>query len=133
MAWLLDQKEMLAWLFRSKCLRVKHRKMLQVNTVRDTSCEASSSALDFFFFHMIAILPTRRSNSLLHQILQEAAAQEVPSSKWPEHPSDLPRMWGLGGLLSKSSPLFLLFPLSGCCSLCLKAPYVEATALRVQA
>ena len=128
MAWLLDQKETLAWLFQSKCLRVKHRKMLQDNTGRDTSCEAPSSALDFFFFHMIAILPTRRSDSLLHQILQEAAAQEVPYSKWPEHPSDLPRMWGLGGapfqiltfVLAVPS-IWVLFPLSGCCSLCLRA------------
>ena len=121
MAWLLDQKDTLAWLFWSKCPRVKHRKRLQVNTVRDTSCEAPSSAPDFFFFHMIAISPTRRSDSLPYQSLQEAAAQEVPSSKWPEHPSDLPRMWSLGGLLSRSSPSFLLFPLSGCCSLCLRA------------
>lgn len=50
MAWLLDQKEMLAWLYRSKCLRVKRRKILQVNTVRDTSCEAPSTALEGFFF-----------------------------------------------------------------------------------
>ena len=50
MAWLLDQKEMLAWLYRSKCLRVKRGKMLQVNTVRDTSCEAPSAALKVFLF-----------------------------------------------------------------------------------
>ena len=43
-------EEMLAWLYRSKCLRVKRRKMLQVNTVRDTSCEAPSAALKVFFF-----------------------------------------------------------------------------------
>ena len=45
---------------------------------------------------MIAISPTLRSNSLLQQILQEEAAQEAPSSKWLEHPGDLPRMWGGG-------------------------------------
>lgn len=114
MAWLLDQKEMLAWLYRSKCLRVKRRKMLQVNTVRDTSCEAPSAALKvFFFFHMIAILPTLRSDSLPQQIMQEAAAQEVPSSKWLEHPGDHPRMWEGGSLTNPH--------LCPCCSLSLSA------------
>lgn len=76
---------------------LKHRKMLQVNTVGALPVKHPAQRGTFLFFHMIAISPTLRSNSLPQQILQEEAAQEAPSSKWLEHPGDLPGMWGGGG------------------------------------